>query len=153
MPLRHGCRILSTGRDLHGRRRFDSRIGLFCHGRTADEEGMFGSPLRHQRAPESVHPVMDKLGIENLGVEKLVTETLYRCPCCGYRTLAAPESLQLCPVCWWEDDGQEDADASEVRLTVNGSLSLDEARIHFRECGAAHPRFLRYVRKPLASEQ
>ena len=28
--------------------------------------------------------------------------------------------MGLCPVCWWEDDGQEDADASEVRLTVNG---------------------------------
>jgi hypothetical protein len=28
--------------------------------------------------------------------------------------------MGLCPVCWWEDDGQEDADATEVRLTVNG---------------------------------
>ena len=35
--------------------------------------------------------------------------------------------MGLCPVCWWEDDGQEDADASDVRLTVNGQLSLDEA--------------------------
>jgi Cysteine-rich CPCC len=133
---------------MHGRRRFDSRIGLFRHRRAADEDGMFGSPFRHRGTPESVHLGMDKLGMDTLGME-----TLYRCPCCGYRTLATPESLQLCPVCWWEDDGQEDADASEVRLTVNGALSLDEARTHFRECGAAHPRFLRYVRKPLASEQ
>ena len=36
--------------------------------------------------------------------------------------------MQLCPVCWWEDDGQEDRDAAEVRLTVNGQLSLNEAR-------------------------
>jgi hypothetical protein len=86
-------------------------------------------------------------------MEMLSMERLYRCPCCGYRTLATPESLQLCPVCWWEDDGQEDADASEVRLTVNGALSLNEARTYFQECGAAHPRFLPYVRKPLASEQ
>jgi hypothetical protein len=76
----------------------------------------------------------------------------YRCPCCGYRTLAAPEALELCPVCWWEDDGQEDEDASEVRLTVNGPLSLSEARMHFVECGAAHPRFLPYVRKPYSLE-
>jgi Cysteine-rich CPCC len=55
-------------------------------------------------------------------------------------------------VCWWEDDGQENDDESEVRLTVNGELSLREARVHFVECGAAHPRFLRYVRKPTGAE-
>jgi hypothetical protein len=104
---------------------------------------MFGLQIRHRKAPEFVHPAMGMLSMA----------TLYRCPCCGYRTLAAPESMQLCPVCWWEDDGQEDDDATEVRLTVNGALSLDEARTHYRECGAAHPRFLPYVRKPLASEQ
>jgi hypothetical protein len=80
-------------------------------------------------------------------------ETLFRCPCCGCRTLSAPETLQLCPVCWWEDDGQEDRDAAEVRLTVNGDLSLRDARSHYLRCGAAHPRLLPYVRKPLASEQ
>ncbi len=52
----------------------------------------------------------------------------FRCPCCGYKTLETVGALALCPVCWWEDDGQEDVDAAEVRLTVNGALSLDEAR-------------------------
>ena len=61
--------------------------------------------------------------------------------------------MALCPVCWWEDDGQEDGDASEVRLTVNGQLSLSEARDHYVRCGASHPRFLAYVRKPTALEQ
>jgi hypothetical protein len=55
----------------------------------------------------------------------------FRCPCCGYKTLETAGALALCPVCWWEDDGQEDSDAGEVRLTVNGALSLDEARQHF----------------------
>jgi hypothetical protein len=59
----------------------------------------------------------------------------------------------LCPVCWWEDDGQEDEDADDVRLTVNGYLSLAEARTHYANCGAADPRFLPYVRKPQDSEQ
>ena len=61
--------------------------------------------------------------------------------------------MGLCPVCWWEDDGQEDADASEVRLTVNGQLSLAEARNYFSKLGAAHPRFLRWVRKPQVNER
>jgi hypothetical protein len=84
-------------------------------------------------------------------MEKSV-EKSFRCPCCGYKTLEAPGALVLCPVCWWEDDGQEDRDASEVRLTVNGELSLEEARAYYAQCGAAHPRFQPYVRKPLPSE-
>jgi len=77
----------------------------------------------------------------------------YRCPCCGCKTLDAPGAFELCPVCWWEDDGQEDEDASEVRLTVNGQLSLNQARINYMQIGAAHQRFLPYVRKPQAAEQ
>jgi hypothetical protein len=80
-------------------------------------------------------------------------QTRFRCLCCGFRTLEALGSLELCPVCWWEDDGQGDEDASEVRLTVNGDLSLEEARRNFARCGAAHPRFLPYVREPLVTEK
>jgi hypothetical protein len=60
--------------------------------------------------------------------------------------------MALCPVCWWEDDGQEDDDAEDIRQTVNGDLSLNEAREHYARCGASHPRFLRYVRKPETGE-
>ncbi len=60
--------------------------------------------------------------------------------------------MGLCPVCWWEDDGQEDADAADIRLTVNGHLSLNEARASYARCGAADARFLPYVRKPERSE-
>lgn len=80
----------------------------------------------------------------------------FRCPCCNCLTLDAPEALALCPVCWWEDDGQDgdlnSADAAEVRSTVNGDLSLNQARQNFLECGAAHPRFVRYVRKASPGE-
>ncbi len=81
------------------------------------------------------------------------TDERFRCPCCGFRTLEAPATLGLCPVCWWEDDGQEDEDATDVRNTVNGELSLSEAREFYSQCGAAHPRFLPYVRKPQVTEQ
>jgi hypothetical protein len=46
------------------------------------------------------------------------------------------------PVCWCEDDGQEDGEASEVRLTVNGQLSLKQARANYTHFGASHPHFL-----------
>lgn len=61
--------------------------------------------------------------------------------------------MHLCPICWWEDDGQDDADACEVRLSVNGQLSLAEARQSYTRCGAADPRFLPYVRRPEVTEQ
>jgi hypothetical protein len=79
-------------------------------------------------------------------------QSRFRCLCCGCRTLEAPGAQELCPVCWWEDDGQDDKDASQARLTVNGELSLEEARANYVRYGAAHPRFLPYIRKPLASE-
>lgn len=88
-----------------------------------------------------------------LSASQKPAEVLFRCPCCGYRTLEAPAAMKLCPVCWWEDDGQEDADAFEIRLTVNGHLSLAEARASYARCGAADPRFLPYVRKPQVSEE
>lgn len=104
-----------------------------------EEEGYYGDSPRRNPAPESA-------------VNKDVSPR-FRCPCCGCRTLSAPGAMELCPVCWWEDDGQEDDDASDVRLTVNGSLSLLEARRFYLQCGAAHPRFLRYVRKPELAER
>jgi hypothetical protein len=61
--------------------------------------------------------------------------------------------MALCPVCWWEDDGQEDPDAADVRFTVNGELSLSEARRNYELFGAAHPRFQPYVRQAQISER
>ena len=83
----------------------------------------------------------------------VTAQNRFRCPCCGYKTLKAPAALGLCPVCWWEDDGQDDEDAEEVRLTVNGSLSLSDARMHFAAYGASDARFLPYVRKPELAER
>lgn len=76
-----------------------------------------------------------------------------RCLCCGFRTLSRPDAGGLCPVCWWQDDGQDDDDADVVRGTVNGTLSLSMARENFRMMGAADKRFLSHVRRPLDSEQ
>jgi cysteine-rich CPCC protein len=57
----------------------------------------------------------------------------YACPCCGDVTLSERGAYEICPTCWWEDDGQDDADADTVRGGPNGSLSLTEARRQYRE--------------------
>ncbi|HEV3151998.1 MAG TPA: CPCC family cysteine-rich protein [Acidobacteriaceae bacterium] len=79
--------------------------------------------------------------------------TNVRCLCCGSRTLTTPGVFELCPVCWWQDDGQDDVDADVVRGGPNGTLSLTTARANFLACGASDPRFLSRVRAPLPSER
>jgi hypothetical protein len=61
-------------------------------------------------------------------------------------------AYQICKVCSWEDDGQDDHDADEVRGGPNGLLSLTEARANFEDFGACDERALRHVRPPLPSE-
>jgi len=52
----------------------------------------------------------------------------YSCPCCGHRTLPERGAHDLCPECDWEDDGQDNHDADEIRGGPNGPQSLTAAR-------------------------
>ncbi len=83
---------------------------------------------------------------------KPASEQKYPCPCCGYRTLGERGGYDICPVCFWEDDGQDDHDADEVRGGPNYELSLTQARKNFLAIGASAKRQLEFVRKPLQSE-
>ena len=74
------------------------------------------------------------------------------CPCCGFRTLSERGAHEICPVCFWEDDSQTDADADEVYGGPNARLSLTQARANFREFGAVDKRFRKKVRPPELSE-
>ncbi len=75
------------------------------------------------------------------------------CPCCNARTLPAGGDFEICPVCYWEDDGQGDEDADEVRGGPNGELSLTAARENYAKFGASDRRFLALVREPLEEER
>src|SRR4051812_36820237 len=74
------------------------------------------------------------------------------CPCCGYATLENRADFLICPVCFWEDDGQDDDDAGDVRGGPNGGLSLDDARRNYLRWGAWHEDALGHVRRPIARE-
>ncbi len=76
----------------------------------------------------------------------------FRCPCCGFRTLDERGGYDICPVCFWEDDGQDDHDADVVRGGPNGALSLTQARANYRQLGASEERFLGNVRVPRPEE-
>lgn len=76
----------------------------------------------------------------------------YSCPCCYFRTLTERDSFNICPVCFWEDDGQDNADADIVRGGPNGSLSLTQARVNFKTFGACEEQNKLQVRLPKPEE-
>jgi hypothetical protein len=76
----------------------------------------------------------------------------YRCPCCKFKTLHGRAGFEMCPVCWWEDDGQDEHDAEVVRGGPNGTLSLSQAQKNFENYGACEESFIGNVRKPLPDE-
>lgn len=51
----------------------------------------------------------------------------YTCPCCGYRTLdfEPPGTYDICPICFWEDDGIQFKDPDYV----GGANQSDSLRI------------------------
>jgi hypothetical protein len=75
-----------------------------------------------------------------------------RCPCCGCKTLSERGGFEICQVCYWEDDGQDNHDADVVRGGPNGALSLTEARGNYCRCGACAERWIGNVRPPRQEE-
>lgn len=78
--------------------------------------------------------------------------TRFPCPCCGFITLEDRAHYDICPVCFWEDDGQDDEHADEVWGGPNHSLSLTAARENFARIGASDQRRLLFVRPPWPAE-
>jgi len=63
------------------------------------------------------------------------------CPCCGYPTINGRRAFDICPLCGWEDDGQDDAERApsgsprpdELANGPNHGYSLTEARENFAQ--------------------
>lgn len=100
-----------------------------------------------------------RVGMQSLGmifrntIEPFSETAAYRCPCCLCRTLRERGGYEVCPACFWEDDGQDDHDADEVRGGPNGSLSLTRARQNFKQYGASDPAHRTHVRPPTEVER
>jgi hypothetical protein len=85
-------------------------------------------------------------------MENLPPQLPLRCPCCGYLTLGERGGFEICPVCFWEDDGQDDCDADVIRGGPNGTRSLAQARANYQRIRACEDRFIGKVRAPKADE-
>jgi hypothetical protein len=60
------------------------------------------------------------------------------CPCCGYPTLCGRAQFEICFLCSWEDDGQDDASADDIHGGPNADYSLSRARYNFMVYGVMY---------------
>jgi hypothetical protein len=73
------------------------------------------------------------LALARSGLAQLPSE-VYTCACCGYPTLEPSETVAVCFLCCWKDNGQDDPHADEYWRGAYYGLTLSAAREHF----AAH---------------
>jgi hypothetical protein len=66
----------------------------------------------------------------------------FRCPCCGIPYLRGRACFEVCPICLWEDDGQDDPNADEIRGGPNGKESLTSARANFQFLGVCQAHLI-----------
>ncbi len=99
-----------------------------------------------QQSPEGLDIFIDMCGDQE-------QDFLYHCPCCRYPTLTTRGSYEICEVCFWEDDGQDNHDAHKIRGGPNGDLSLTMARDNFLSYGACEKEMEVNVRKPSKIEK
>lgn len=67
-------------------------------------------------------------------------ERLRGCACCGYRTLTEL-GFDVCPVCFWEEDGGRDPE----KVSGPNRMTLTEARRNFGSIGAMSESSLAHV--------
>jgi len=67
----------------------------------------------------------------------------HQCPCCDYFTLEERGRYDICPVCFWEDSGQ-DLDRIDEHSGPNHQ-TLREGRAHFAEFGACDRAMLAHI--------
>lgn len=74
----------------------------------------------------------------------------FPCPCCGYKTFSEEPNgtYDICPVCYWEDDGFQYHDD----IGANG-ITLKQAQKNFAKYGAIKKEFVSEVRLPLPHEK
>jgi hypothetical protein len=70
----------------------------------------------------------------------------FQCPCCDYFTLPARGEYDICPVCFWEDDGI-DLDRPDMHSGPN-HMTLREGRHNFRQFGACDRALRAHVTPP-----
>jgi len=59
----------------------------------------------------------------------------FLCPCCKSPSLSQAGDFEICNICWWEDDGQDDTTTPFLTGGPNGTYTLLEAQQNFKKFG------------------
>jgi hypothetical protein len=130
-----------------------SELGDELYEEVRSEEGP-SDPGDQRYDPLVLHALrMQWLGVANaylseklrdLGYEHRIDEPdpeFLACPCCSYKTLTRRGHYDICPVCFWEDDGGNDMS----RYSSPNHMTLEEARGNFVRFGACSPEHVSHV--------
>lgn len=66
---------------------------------------------------------------------------LLPCPCCKYRTIEKRGQYDICPVCFWEDDFNDDP----AHYSNPNHQTLAKGQSNFQRYGACEERFVKNV--------
>ncbi|MDJ1491823.1 CPCC family cysteine-rich protein [Cytophagaceae bacterium DM2B3-1] len=64
-----------------------------------------------------------------------IPDDLYACPCCQYKTLTSRGDYDICDMCSWEDDGNDDL----MHYSGPNHMLLKEGRANFLKYGSMYP--------------
>ncbi len=70
-----------------------------------------------------------------------IQEKLFSCPCCGFKTLSTKGEYEICPVCFWEDDGNTDPNY----YSLPNHMTLAQARENFAKFGGVNESSLQFL--------
>jgi len=121
-----------------GDRRWDFEVDVTINGQSE-----FISNVRVLRPGDDIPDPNDPDSIQArtpLSDGELLPHGMHACPCCGHATLSSRGAYQICPVCFWEDDG------SDTGPTVC------RARANFLLVGACSDADRAHVRPPTREE-
>lgn len=72
----------------------------------------------------------------------------YACPCCTCFTLDEYDCYEICPVCFWQDDGA----VNDRDYGGPNHMTLEQGRAEFRRIGCCKERMLEHCRIPTQEE-
>ncbi|MBI3649559.1 MAG: hypothetical protein HY231_00745 [Acidobacteria bacterium] len=67
-----------------------------------------------------------------------------QCLCCDYISLPERGTYLICPICFWEDSGQ-DIDELDLPSSSNHGLTLREGRNNFIRLGVCQEAMVKYL--------
>ncbi len=114
-------------------------------------DGPAGEPLDERYAPLMLVALRSEFfGVTNRYLETRLSdaqqtrvrvegapEPMHRCYCCFYRTLPERGKHDICPVCFWEDDGRHDPRG----YSKCNQMSLNEGRAGVAKFGTVSAHF------------